>query len=408
VATKLLLRRSRSVSGIRNNPILSPEVLTPESRLKSVSLRSLHCSILHPRAPKIRHLNASHSLLIDLDKHIAKVQELEYKVSELEARIAEREALRYAQEDSDSHNSCQNNRFTENLVSEEDRLAFQNRLNEAKKRAEELSRKTNMEEANILSWHSKRLKEVLETLASVNTCDEAEDAPKLLLAAGDENLEENKIFDALNALVGMANEESSSDNHIVHLKNLAIERENLKLMMEGCRQKLENAKITCSECQSSLQNILASAAALRLQLKSSQSYLLSTLLKKEHNTVSKNMWVYGPNPIFTGLARIDEINASVQNTALDQALQKTEISQVVAEKNLSFAQKMVTKYSSRLQTGGHRLTAIEAEINRQIEAFNNVEDVNSQPTDICNKRDSEVLVINKIVLPPMVPTDAVC
>jgi len=402
VATKLLLRRSRSVSGIRNNPILSPEVLTPESRLKSVSLRSLHCSILHPRAPKIRHLNASHSLLIDLDKHIAKVQELEYKVSELEARIAEREALRCAQNDSDSHEGCQSNRFTENLVSEEDRMAFQNRLNEAKKRAEELSRKTDMEEANILSWHSKRLKEVLQVLA-------AEDTPKLLLAApAAENLEENKIFDALNALVGMANEESSSDNHIVHLKNLAIERENLKLMMEGCRAKLENAKLTCAECQSSLQNILASAAALRLQLKSSQSYLLSTLLKKEHDTVSKNMWVYGPNPIFTGLARIDEINASVQNTALDQALQKTEISQVVAEKNLTFAQRMVTKYSTRLQTGGHRLTAIETEINRQIEAFNATEDVTSQPTDVCKSKESEVMVINKIIVPPMVPTDAVC
>ncbi len=41
-------------------------------------------------------------------------------------------------------------RFTANLVTEEDRIAFQNRLNEARRRADELTRKTNLQEANIL------------------------------------------------------------------------------------------------------------------------------------------------------------------------------------------------------------------------------------------------------------------
>ena len=40
--------------------------------------------LLNPRAPKIRHLNASHSLLIEMEKHVRKVQELEHKVGERE------------------------------------------------------------------------------------------------------------------------------------------------------------------------------------------------------------------------------------------------------------------------------------------------------------------------------------
>ena len=38
------------------------------------SVRSFNLMVMHPRAPKIRHLNASHSLLIELDENVKKVQ----------------------------------------------------------------------------------------------------------------------------------------------------------------------------------------------------------------------------------------------------------------------------------------------------------------------------------------------
>ena len=38
------------------------------------SVRHLNLMLLNPRAPKIRHLNASHSLLIEMEKHVRKVQ----------------------------------------------------------------------------------------------------------------------------------------------------------------------------------------------------------------------------------------------------------------------------------------------------------------------------------------------
>eukprot|EP00088_Acartia_fossae_P061001 TRINITY_DN7321_c0_g1_i3.p1 TRINITY_DN7321_c0_g1~~TRINITY_DN7321_c0_g1_i3.p1 ORF type:complete len:456 (-),score=131.23 TRINITY_DN7321_c0_g1_i3:397-1725(-) len=415
VATKLL-RRSRSMSFSHALPAggstsslaqsASPSnpgtPLVVESRLKSASLRSLHCSILHPRAPKIRHLNASHALLIDLDKHIAKVQELEYKVSELEARIAEREALKQIPLQSDLSTS-QTNRLSENLVSEEDRIAFQNRLNEARARAEQLAKKTNMEEANILSWHSKRLKQVLETL-SKNHEEIAADSPKLL-AAPELKDEENRIFDALNALVGMANEEAAnnttSDTHIQHLKNLVIERENLKLMLEGVRQKLFNASNTAYECQDSLQNMVATAAALRLQMKSSQAYLMASFLKEESSSPnSKNsaMWIYGPNPIFTGAARMQEISASLQNNAIEEALRKTQISEAVAEKNLAFAQSLVHKYKVRIERGKAKLAVAESEIDKHIALIGEAEDGERSAKiveDVCKKSNA---VVGKCVI----------
>ena len=36
--------------------------------------RQINMMLLNPRAPKIRHLNASHSLLIEMEKHVRKVQ----------------------------------------------------------------------------------------------------------------------------------------------------------------------------------------------------------------------------------------------------------------------------------------------------------------------------------------------
>jgi len=406
-----LLRRSNSFSNIYNLPAQATSIPAPapspiaaftnETRMMSMSLRSLHCSILHPRAPKIRHLNSSHALLVDLDKHIAKVQELEYKVAELEARIAEREALKQIPLQN-QHTDNNSDRLVENLVTEEERIAFQNRLNSARRRAEQLSRETNIQEANILrSWHSKKLKDVLEALSTAY--NSPADAPLLLAAPAatthGELEQENAIFDALNALVGMANEEAELDNneelYIQQLRNLVIERENLKLVLEGASQKLTHARTTALECQVSLQNMLASASALRLQLKSSQAYLMGSLLREDmaQKSSQSNLWIYGPNPIFTGVGRIHEITSSLQNNALEEALFKTEISTVIAEKNLAFAHKLVHKHKLRKEAGKVKLSQVETLIEKQIEAINAMEDNTKSAAkiveEVCNKKSVE-------------------
>merc|ERR1711962_1444965 len=52
---------------------------------------------MNPKAPKIRHLNASHPLLIELEENVQKVQELEHKVLELERQLQFRELMKKQQ-----------------------------------------------------------------------------------------------------------------------------------------------------------------------------------------------------------------------------------------------------------------------------------------------------------------------
>ena len=62
-----------------------PDLSATVARMKlRQPARNLNLMVMHPRAPKIRHLNASHSLLIEMEKHVRKVQELEHKVGERE------------------------------------------------------------------------------------------------------------------------------------------------------------------------------------------------------------------------------------------------------------------------------------------------------------------------------------
>jgi hypothetical protein len=69
-----MYRRVRSLS-CSSLPLWLPSTTTtaPHST-PAYTLRQMHGSILHPRAPKIRHLNASHTLLMDMEIHIQKVQ----------------------------------------------------------------------------------------------------------------------------------------------------------------------------------------------------------------------------------------------------------------------------------------------------------------------------------------------
>ncbi|XP_023322998.1 uncharacterized protein LOC111697289 isoform X2 [Eurytemora carolleeae] len=330
------------------------------------SLRRLHGSILNPRAPKIRHLNSSHSLLIELDKHIAKVQELEYKVYEMEAQLQMREALKSQEKLMKPLPPLEDTRLKKCLVSEEERNAFQNRLIEAKKKAELLSLKRNQQETNILSWHSKKLKNVLDEM---NKTDSMENSLKLL-AAPTQNDEENNIFSCLNALVEIVNLEPELDldnpgDRIDQLKNLFLEKETLKQQVENLKYKIGKSSETKSECEVSLFNIETSIATLQLEVQSSRSYL-GTLLRQKQNTA---LWIYGPNPIFSGIKDF-EFGASFENQFVVELLKKMEISRLHARNNLAYAQNLVNKYKTRLAKISKEMSVADAKIDAQVVTIN--------------------------------------
>ena len=97
--------------------------------------------------------------------------------------------------------------------------------------------------------------------------------------------------------------------------------------------------------------------------------------------------------IFLGVGRIHEITSSLQNNALEEALFKTEISTVIAEKNLAFAHKLVHKHKLRKEAGKVKLSQVETLIEKQIEAINAMEDnANSAAkivAEVCNKKSVE-------------------
>ena len=51
-----------------------PDLSAAVARMKLGQTRHLNLMVMHPRAPKIRHHNASHSLLIELEENVKKVQ----------------------------------------------------------------------------------------------------------------------------------------------------------------------------------------------------------------------------------------------------------------------------------------------------------------------------------------------
>ena len=133
--------------------------------------RQINMMILNPRASKIRYLNASHSLLIDLEKHVRKVQvgnrrldptwrrlteccphqELEYKVHELERQLQLREMMKTGVAGTAVEQEQRElKRIERESMSEEARENFANRLTAARKKCEEQAAKRDQEEANIL------------------------------------------------------------------------------------------------------------------------------------------------------------------------------------------------------------------------------------------------------------------
>ena len=63
----------RSVNINRRNSC--PELKMPRIQTTPhISSRNLNLMVMNPKAPKIRHLNASHPLLIELEENVQKVQ----------------------------------------------------------------------------------------------------------------------------------------------------------------------------------------------------------------------------------------------------------------------------------------------------------------------------------------------
>lgn len=388
---------------------------TSSSWSSSPPVRQMHGSILHPRAPKIRHLNASHTLLMDMDMHIQKVQELENKVIELERQLQLREAKKAAATAANKQASSSNSSSlficTElsdkrlrqpsgvGLVSEAEQAAFQQRLQEARRRAEQLAARRLEEEANILrSWHSKRLRQALESLLTVS---DPEKSPKLLASPDQRAIEDSRIFSSLDTIVELANSEDnlnklpvvmmgeeaaeqSYEQAVEKLKNLIVEKENVKHYLEAVRSKQHKAADTCEQCLAVLSHVQASRRQLQSDIAVCPTVLDSLRSSQRQRTASVSsssslLWVFGPNPIFLAADRELELDRALKNQFVVAMQQKLDISQIHAEINLSTARHLVNKYSARAAHLSDQLEAAKAAIERQIRRLTALRSPTDQP-----------------------------
>ena len=133
-------------------------------------MRHFNLMLLNSRAPKIRHLNASHSLLIEMEKYVRKVHELEHKVHELEMPLQLKELVETHTviiQDWEAEKAAVK-QSQKVVISEEAQEAFAERIATATMNAEILSKKRSEEEANILrSWHQKKLRLAIDKMSQI-------------------------------------------------------------------------------------------------------------------------------------------------------------------------------------------------------------------------------------------------
>lgn len=303
--------------------------------------------ILNPRAPKIRHLNASHTLLIEMGKHLQKVQELEIRVYEMEMELQLKELVK-------SHEIINKvwerekeaaKRRRPDPVALEAEKAFTDRLTEARRKSELLTAKRAEEEAYVMrKYQCGRLKNAIDKMSEI---PEGE-ASILLLPEPPKQVEdtETKLMLSLERLVESVQNPGETPKEsirveIAKLKELVNEKESLRNMMEQAKEKEDSASNTYEECLVTLNNLSASRSRFSASLKmSDQTASIMDNVTKKRN--SGNIFVFGPNPIFSAIKE-EEISYAITNHFSIETLKELDLSSIVAERNLESAAECLKK-----------------------------------------------------------------
>lgn len=377
-ASGSLFRSSRSLSCPN---IHLPAVRPSAPTITSIPVRHLNVMLLNPRAPKIRHLNTSHTLLIEMEKHVRKVQELEYKVHELEMQLQLKELVKAHTVinqawQSEKEVSARKERAA---VSEEEQKAFAIRLAEARRKAEELSIKRDQQEADILrSWQMKKLGNVIDKMSKIPESE----SEVIFLPEQSEISERDLAFhaDMLHGIENLVNFAHFPTDEVAQLRSLLEERDNLRKLIEDIDAKENQASDTVEECKNTLHNVNAARTKVSANLKMSGTLLdkMQTLERKRRNN---NIFVFGPNPIFSSIKDV-ELDYSVSNQFVIKMLEELDITRIVAEKNLHAARECRIKYKENKAQIFESLQLVEDTINMQVETVSetatDVEETNEE------------------------------
>lgn len=382
-----------SSSFFRSRSLSCPEIAVPVLKRSlsdptQKSVRQLNVMLLNPRAPKIRHLNTAHSLMIEMEKHVKKVQELEHKVYELEMQLQLRELVKTHKVINQAWKSEKQVRTPKPAMSEEEQKVFGERLAEAKRKAEQLSMKRARQEADILrSWKMKKLGNVIDQMSKIPESEIA-----LLPCPSQSQISEQdlachaSILHGLENLVNIAHDSEPIDN--VHkLRDLMEEKDNLNRLLEDIDSKIRQADITIEDCKKALHNVNAARTELNANLNMSKT-LLDKMETVKRRRQTNDIFVFGPNPIFS-LVKETELAYSVSNQFVIKMLQELDISGIVAERNLKSALDCREKYQENQNQIGDSLQLIQETIDMQVEK------VTSNKTDMAEVKTDFVMQVNE-------------
>merc|ERR1711874_888082 len=370
----------RSVNNRRNScPNLSQTVPRITRTSNHVSSRNLNLMVMNPRGPKIRHLNASNPLLIELEENVQKVQELEYKVLELEKQLQVKELLRKQQESAEKVKEMKTKAETlartttakhqTSPISEEEEIAFRTRLEEAKKKAEMMSMKRNEEEAEIMrSYQQNKLMLTINQLSKISE----EDGMKLLdkPAAVNENVALFSDIEALVDLVHHMPDRSALDEEFLKLQEMLTERDSLVKLFSEIQEKYEQTLLTIT-------SVNAVKIKLHANLNMSTS-VLKVMQSLESRRKNQNIFVFGPNPIFNS-AKEMEMDYSINNQYVIEMLKELDMTSLVAENNLKSAKECKRKYKASCTQVGESLQTLQESIDIQTNKISNIQSLIDRP-----------------------------
>jgi len=386
-ATGLTRRGSFHILRSVNRRSSCPDLSKTLPRITNdVLSRNLNLMVMNPKAPKIRHLNASNPLLIELEANVQKVQELEYKVLELEKQLQAKELMRKQEKCAEKVREMRSKAETlakskdpATAVSEEEKLAFRKRLEEAKMKAKLLSLKTNEEEAQIMrSYHQNKLMLTINQLSKISE-ENSGDAIKLLDKPAEVD-EKAVLFSDIEALVDLVHnmpDRNSLEEEIVKLHEMLSERDSLVKLFSEIQEKYDQTVSTITEVQNTINSVNAVKVKLHANLNMSTS-VLKVMQGLESKRKNQNMFVFGPNPIFNSAKEL-ELDYSINNQYVIEMLKELDMTSLVSDNNLKSAKQCKRKYKASSVQVEESLQALQESIDLQTNKITNIQHLLDSP-----------------------------
>lgn len=343
-----------------------------------ISSRNLNLMVMNPKAPKIRHLNASHPLLIELEENVQKVQELEHKVLELERQLQFRELMKKQQRPAEKVEPLNTVEHHKTVIKKEDELAFRKRLEEAKKKAALLSLKRNEEEEKIMrSYQQNKLMLTINQLSKIS--EEDYNAVKLLdkPAEVDGNAVLFSDIEALVDLVHKTPDRSLLEEEFLKLQEMLAERDSLVKLFAEIQEKYDQTLMTITEVQNTISNVNAIKVNLHANLNMSTS-LLKVMQGRESRRRNQDIFVFGPNPIFNSAKEL-ELDYSINSQYVIEMLKELDMTSLVSDKNLKSAKECKKKYKASRAQVQESLHSLQESIDQQTIKINDIQQLLDSP-----------------------------